>query len=318
MSDNKLSHATNNGKHAILIIAHAQQELLETLCELIDHERIEIFIHIDKKWKSFDEAHLRERVKFSTLKILDTRIDVQWSSHTQIWCELALLKEAAKTPHDYYHLLSGADLPLKTPDKILNFFDENAGKEFVQFVQQNRVDERILNRFRHYHFFQQILGRKINSFPLRLIERALLIAQKTLKINRVRKETRVFSKGAQWFSITQDLANSVLSEEKWIRKTFWATNCCDEIFLQTLIVNSDFKNNLFHQTFDDSCESFMRLIDWKRGGPYTFKSSDYDELINSPMLFARKFDLNQDAEIIFKLRDFLKTTRERESRGNGE
>ena len=142
MSNNKLSHATNNGKHAILIIAHAQQELLETLCELIDHERIEIFIHIDKKWKNFDEAHLRERVKFSTLKILDTRIDVQWGSHTQIWCELALLKEAAKTPHDYYHLLSGVDLPLKTPDKILNFFDENAGKEFVHMLPQNLINKK--------------------------------------------------------------------------------------------------------------------------------------------------------------------------------
>ena len=42
----------------------------------------------------------------------------------------------------------------------------------------------------------------------------------------------------------------------------------------------------------------MRLIDWNRGKPYTFRSSDYDELCESDMLFARKFDASVDSEII--------------------
>lgn len=35
--------------------------------------------------------------------------------------------------YDYYHLLSGQDLPIKTNDYIQNFFISHQGKEFVAF-----------------------------------------------------------------------------------------------------------------------------------------------------------------------------------------
>ena len=45
----------------------------------------------------------------------------------------------------------------------------------------------------------------------------------------------------------------------------------------------------------------MRLVDWKRGGPYVFKNEDYSELLNSNMIFARKFDCQTDNNIVNKL-----------------
>ena len=47
-----------------------------------------------------------------------------------------------------------------------------------------------------------------------------------------------------------------------------------------------------------------RYIDWERGSnnnPYVFRTSDYEELKNASGLFARKFDLNVDKEIVEKL-----------------
>ena len=41
-----------------------------------------------------------------------------------------------------------------------------------------------------------------------------------------------------------------------------------------------------------------RYIDWKRGNPYTFRKEDFNNLINSKALFARKFDLSVDKEIV--------------------
>ena len=41
-----------------------------------------------------------------------------------------------------------------------------------------------------------------------------------------------------------------------------------------------------------------RKIDWQRGRPYTWEKKDYQELINSEELFARKFDESIDKEII--------------------
>ena len=46
----------------------------------------------------------------------------------------------------------------------------------------------------------------------------------------------------------------------------------------------------------------MRYIDWKRGKPYTWgqKENDFDELMNSPYMFARKFD-ETHMEIVEKI-----------------
>ena len=43
---------------------------------------------------------------------------------------------------------------------------------------------------------------------------------------------------------------------------------------------------------------FKRYIDSNRGGPYVFRKEDFNDLINSEALFARKFDLNVDREIV--------------------
>ena len=45
----------------------------------------------------------------------------------------------------------------------------------------------------------------------------------------------------------------------------------------------------------------MRLIDWDRGSPYTFKIDDYSQIKKSNMLFARKFQVDVDEKIINKI-----------------
>lgn len=286
-------------------MAHQQQELLETQLELLDHERIEIFLHVDKKWADFDEASVHSRLKKSKLTVLAERLDVQWGADSQIWCELALLRAAVSAgKHDYYHLLSGADLPLKPPAEILAFFDAHPGKEFLQFDLPEKMPCYV-PRFRYFHLFQSRFGRALSRREKTVAfyaNSAVLAVQKILGIDRTRCEKRVFAKGAQWFSITRALAEYVLSEEAWIRRVFRETLCCDEVFLHTLVANSPFRNALFHIEFDNSQESYMRLIDWTRGSPYTFHASDFSELVNSSMLFARKFSADADSDIIRMLR----------------
>ena len=61
-------------------------------------------------------------------------VDVYWSHFSQVQCELFLLKEAVKKDEfAYYHLLSGMDFPIKSQKYIHQFFEENAGKEFVDY-----------------------------------------------------------------------------------------------------------------------------------------------------------------------------------------
>ena len=62
--------------------------------------------------------------------MLQTRIDVRWGDFSQVECELALFKQAAIGRYDYYHLLSGVDLPIKSAEYITAFL---SGTEDVNF-----------------------------------------------------------------------------------------------------------------------------------------------------------------------------------------
>lgn len=79
--------------------------------------------------------------------------------------------------------------------------------------------------------------------------------------------------------------------------------CVDEIFLQTLVYNSDFYKNIYSSK--EKYNLAMRFIDWKHGNPYVFKKDDFDRLIKSDALFARKFDINIDADIIHLISNYI-------------
>ena len=93
------------------------------------------------------------------------------------------------------------------------------------------------------------------------------------------------------------MAKYILQQYKSMKKFFRFSECADEIFLQTIAYSSP-----YHDNIEDEC---LRFIDWNRGGPYTFKSEDFDLLVNSYKLFARKFDEKVDNEIIERIYNHL-------------
>lgn len=279
-------------KHAYLIIAHNEFYILERLIKLLDDKRNDIYLHIDKKVDDFDFDYFRKLVKKSKI-YFTPRISVSWGMDTQIKCELLMLKEATKKKYKYYHLLSGVDLPLKSQNEIHSFFEKCGNREFVHFCYHHEVSDHIIDRVKYHHLFlknirssnrcKRLFDQKMHSILLRV--------QKLFKYSRVKKDK--FYYGANWFSITDDLARYTLSLEKNILKKFKNTLCADELFLQSVVCNSKFYKKLYMHE-DDNYGQIMRYIDWKRGEPYTFKDEDFDELMNSGMLFARKFSTSSD------------------------
>ena len=75
------------------------------------------------------------------------------------------------------------------------------------------------------------------------------------------------------------------------------------MFLQTLVMNSEFKNSLVENNFCDNYETIQYCIDWNRGSPYVFTKYDLGLLIASNMCFARKFDWNIDKEVIRQIKE---------------
>ena len=268
---------------------------------MLDHPKNDIYIHMDAKNKFYNPDEITRLAKFSKIFHVK-RIKVTWGGYSLIESELILLEAAVNHEHyEHYHLLSGSDLPIKKQEDIINFFEAHHGVEFL-FCRNLSGGPEWCERPRYYYFFQEKLGlRRYNgsSRLLRILNKMnnlSLRIQKKLHLYRHRKIN--FGFGSQWFSITDELARYILSKRKWIRRTFHNTRCCDEIFLQTIIINSDFRNKIF----DDKCPN-MRFIDWQRGSPYTFTINELDELRESNMLFARKFDPVKDEQIILKIQE---------------
>ncbi len=126
----------------------------------------------------------------------------------------------------------------------------------------------------------------------------LIKLQKLLHVNRIKNKEIILKKGTNWFSITNDLAHFVIRKEKEIQEMYRYGWCVDEVFLQTLAYNSKFRNKIV----DDS----LRYIDWIRGFPYTFHEEDFNEIISSNKLFARKFSKKIDYKIVLKIESYLK------------
>jgi hypothetical protein len=68
----------------------------------------------------------------------------------------------------------------------------------------------------------------------------------------------------------------------------------DEIFFQTIVLNSPFNASVVN---DD-----LRFLEWRNpavaGGPAILQKQDFGKLMQSSKLFARKFDITHDAEIL--------------------
>lgn len=288
-------------KHAYLIMAHKQPELLNKLLRLLDNEKNDFYIHIDKK-SNMDMTHIGKDVSKSNIYFID-RISVNWGGYSQIQCEMNLLKSAVRRNYSYYHLLSGFDLPLKDSDYIYDFFESNKGKEFISFEKKD-VPNIVKERVSLYYPLQEKVNRK--NYFFYGMNKVMIIVEKLLKINRLKNTNLVIQKGANWFDITHDFAEYVVSKEQEIKNMYKSTFCADEIFLQTLFVNSRFKNNLYYNVYDDNPKQIMRYIDWNRGNPYVFRENDFNDLIESEFLFARKFDEDIDEVIIDNIYHYLK------------
>lgn len=294
-------------KQAIIIIAHDNLNILKKIVTFLDSEYFDIFVHIDKKSKIDINSDFKEIVKKSKI-FLYKEIDVRWADFSQVECELFLMKKvlSQNIQYDFLHLISGVDVPLKTPKEIYEFFISNLGKEFVHFSALD-IPKKKEKWIKYFYIFGKI-NRKCILF--KLLDKISVQFQKLFAIDRTKNIPFKLMTGSNWFSITSNFAKYVLENENTIYKYFTNTRSADELFIQTILYNSDFVNNLYYNKFDNNYTACMRYNDWERGNPYTFTMDDYEILVKSNLIFARKFDENVDIEIVDKLLQRYKTKRD--------
>jgi len=293
-------------RHAYMIIAHNNFPILEKLLAFLDSENADFFIHVDARVNDLDTERFRSIPQKSSVTFVD-RVTVSWGHYSLVECELRLLRAATAVGYDYYHLLSGVDVPVKSREYIENYFRGRGGANYINLERQV-ISRRNMARVKYYYPLQKWNIR--NATLRRVIREATIAAQRIVGVDRTKKYPGfVFQKGTQWFSITDALARYVAEREEEIYDKFHDTYCPDEVFLPSMVMNSPYRDTLLPFVENGKHKNCCRYIDWSRGSPYTFTDADYDELIGAgpDYLFARKFDYGANPRVVDRLFEHFST-----------
>ncbi len=281
-------------KHAYLILAHADYEQLQLLVNMLDDERNDIFLHIDKK------SNIPQlTVNNSRLFVINNRVDVRWGDVSGVEAELILFESAFNHgPYDYYHLLSGVDLPIKSNDYIDNYF--STLKKGTNLIGINTTHDIPMKRTYEWHFLTKYyrINNVIVLWAVRIVRKLLeVFANIFLK----RKTGELCYWGPNWVSLTNDFCAYLLGHKSYILHKYRNTLCADEVFVQTLIMNSPFRDTVY--SVGDLYKGCGRMIDWDRGTPYTWgrDNEDYAYLMKCDKLFARKFSLKSYPALVYQI-----------------
>jgi hypothetical protein len=275
-----------------MMLVHKNERQTNRLINHLSND-FDIFVHIDKRCSL--------KINKSKNVFIFKKYKTYWGSFNQIIATLYLLRKAFEKGYDRYLLISGQDLPLKTNEEIKNFFQNN----IFEYVDINKIPNSDgwpnMNRLTAFNLDNRIHGMNINYRIIKIFYRLEdKIINKIFSIISKyfpRKLDYDFCGGANWTNYTHNCVRKILNylenDKKYIKRYLW-TSCADEIFYQTIIAKLDglkIENN------------YLRYIDWESGPEYPkiLREEDYEKIIVSKALFARKFDENVDKYIIEKI-----------------
>lgn len=280
-------------RHAFIMSVHTNLEQLQVLVTALQFG--DVYIHVDKKQDTLFQQ-LKEIYKNnSNVFLVEDRVSVNWSGFSQVQATIKLfeLVESTKRTYDYIHFISGQDLPLMSHAQMDDYIEGKGIDQ--QFVEVNDIDS-YKWRLTQYSFFRENPNNRKKLY--RLIDIALRLIQMPFVRRKNFKGFQLY-KGSQWFSITYECMKYILSyirENDYCSK-FAYTACPDEHFFQVLLMNSKYKDKVLKYN------SRYIVFEGLNASPKTLGVEDMDYFMNGQYMFARKFDMNKDRQVISKILD---------------
>lgn len=275
-------------RHAVCIMAHKNAEQLNVLLHLLDHPQIDIYMHLDSK-SSINPQEDIKLPQYSKL-VFVPRHDTRWGDISLVETEIELFRAVYNSGIHYQrvHLISGQDLPVKSVDYILDYFEkeENKDKEFISVDDQPGE----IRRLKYYWLCTKHMRQ---GFVYKLVRHGALVVQKIIGINRLKTLPLNYKKGSEWVSLTCNAVNRLVESWPKYGKYFRKTVCSDELYKQMLL--SDGQN-------DFSSKGNLRYAKFVGASPEIIHADKVANLVANPdILFARKFDMMVDREAVEKL-----------------
>jgi len=121
-------------KHAFLILAHKNPTQLMWMISALQAENSWFFVHVDQKSNLLN--FLQSMIEFpKNVQICKKQFNINWGGFSMIEATVSLMRMVCDSDlhPDYVHLLSGQDFPLCSISKIDCFFENNSGKNFINY-----------------------------------------------------------------------------------------------------------------------------------------------------------------------------------------
>lgn len=275
-------------KHAYLILAHADFEVLRLLIGQLDHQNNDIFIHFDKKVKNQPKI----TTKSSKLTILEESVDIRWGHISMLRAELYLFETAIarKLNYHYYHLISGTHYPLRSQKNIHSYF---SGLYKNVFVRMETSSKEIDLKLGYQNLFIKNFNHKkpLLKRYYQLMWLAGIKVQQWFRIKRIPIVNP--TKASQWLSLNENSVSYLIANKSDILKRYRRTLCADEFFIPSTLASA---KEDFECTYVDD----LLFCEFVGPNPKVFKPSDIPALQSAKHLFARKFN-DANIEVIYKL-----------------
>lgn len=223
-------------------------------------------------------------------------LPINWAGYNHLLAMIRLLERGVESGDaDVFHLISGQDFPIKSAEDIVRYFEEHRDTQFMENFAMPAAHwtEGGMHRVQHWYFYDLFNNKKrVGHFANRIV-------QKIQRIFRMKRRWSGFLPslhgGGTWWSITRPCAEYIVKYTRSntaLLERLKYTLCPEEIYFQTVLMNSPFANQVVND--------HKRYIDWEsRNGnnPANLDMSDFEKLMSSDKLFARKFDYPVSEEL---------------------
>lgn len=242
-------------KIAYLILAHNNPLHLNRLISALKTEHSDIFLHVDKKSTGF--ISLPDE---SNVMLIKNTVAVHWGGFSVTQAILNLLQEASAIgKYDYFILISGADYPVKSNANIFRFLQQHQGEEFINLCKMPEMNK-TFDRVEYFYFdYQRGLG--ISSLSKRVINELLRLPLFKRKYPEPYSHFTLYG-GSTWFVLSKKCIDYILqfiSNNPKFVDFYKNTLNADEMFFQTIIGNSPFKQNVVNA---------LTYNDWQKGSAH--------------------------------------------------
>lgn len=271
-------------RQVILIHAHKDLEQLNGLVgQLVDDEFL-IYVNVDAK-SAIDVAGLHPAAH-----LVRRRIAIHWGDFSQVQATLNSIAQivAEVNTFDKLVFISAQDFPLLPNRRFKDALTALAGHELLDCVQ---VGPQGWSCAQRYQYFYRAGGGAL-ALACRLANRAMRIGGLTRGMVHGWQAWG----GSSWWTLSRACVHMIITlvrADPAIAQFFRSVSCPDELFFQTLVMNSPFRARVLSDNF--------RHIQWISAGarnPKVLDEGDFEAIRESTAHFCRKLDPAASARLL--------------------